>query len=195
MTTAPAISMSSASAFLSDWRASSAVDRQFLLAGMTKAELTYLNDCWALFAHPHQMPPALANGGDPWLTWLLIGGRGAGKTRAGAEWIRAQALGEPPLAQGIAGRIALVGELTVECAALWAVLLHEFWTGDIQTITALVNATALLVTYWGFRFGVLGVYISGRTREKLGAATGQDTPGLLEKLIKAVVTKDGVKKK
>ena len=23
-----------------------------------------------------------------WTTWLLLGGRGAGKTRAGAEWIR-----------------------------------------------------------------------------------------------------------
>ena len=80
-------------------------------------------------------------------------------------------------------------ELTIECAALWAVLMHEFWTGDIQTINALVNATALLVTYWGFRFGVLGVYISGRTREKVSAATGQDAPGMIERVIKAVVKK------
>jgi phage terminase large subunit-like protein len=40
----------------------------------------------------------------------MIGGRGAGKTRAGAEWIRAQALGLPPFASEKAGRIALVGE-------------------------------------------------------------------------------------
>ena len=80
-------------------------------------------------------------------------------------------------------------ELTFECAALWKVLVHEFWTGDIQTINALVGATALFVTYWGFRFGVLGVYISGRTREKVCAATGQDAPGALEKLVKAVARK------
>jgi hypothetical protein len=80
-------------------------------------------------------------------------------------------------------------ELTFECAALWTVLVHEFWTGDIQTINALVGATALFVTYWGFRFGVLGVYISGRTREKVCAATGQDAPGVLEKLVKAVARK------
>lgn len=86
-------------------------------------------------------------------------------------------------------RPAYAFELTLECAALWAVLLHEFWTGDIQTINALVGATALLVTYWGFRFGVLGVYISGRTREKVSSATGQDAPGVLEKLVKAVVKK------
>ncbi|MEX6632160.1 DNA-packaging protein [Hyphococcus lacteus] len=39
---------------------------------------------WEVNAHDHQRPPH----GD-WTTWLILGGRGAGKTRAGAEWIRA----------------------------------------------------------------------------------------------------------
>ncbi|WP_204307765.1 hypothetical protein, partial [Klebsiella pneumoniae] len=39
-------------------------------------------------------------------------------------------------------------ELTLECGALWAVLVHEFWTGDVQTINTLVNATTLLIAYW-----------------------------------------------
>ncbi|KIZ47025.1 MULTISPECIES: 3TM-type holin [Rhodopseudomonas] len=86
-------------------------------------------------------------------------------------------------------RPAYAWELTLECAALWGVMVHEFWTGDVATINALVGATALLVSYWGFRFGVLGVYISGRTREKVCAATGQDSPGVIEKLVKAVVKK------
>jgi phage terminase large subunit-like protein len=34
----------------------------------------------------HQKPPA-----DPWTTWLFLGGRGAGKTFAGAAWIAGQA--------------------------------------------------------------------------------------------------------
>jgi phage terminase large subunit-like protein len=57
---------------------------------------------WRTFARPDQWPPD----GD-WTTWLFLGGRGAGKTRAGAEWVRALALGgiKPPV-----GRIALVGE-------------------------------------------------------------------------------------
>jgi phage terminase large subunit-like protein len=55
------------------------------------------------FVLPHQCPPAMAQGGDPWTTWLILGGRGAGKTRAGAEWVRAQAA-DP------SARIALVGE-------------------------------------------------------------------------------------
>lgn len=42
--------------------------------------------------------------------WLLLGGRGAGKTRAGAEWVRAMALGHTWCTREAAGRIALVGE-------------------------------------------------------------------------------------
>ena len=144
---------------------------------------------WDVFAHDHQLPPQLAPNGQPWLTWLMIGGRGAGKTRAGAEWVRAQALGIAPLADAPVSNIALVGELTLECGALWIVLVHEFWTGDMTAINALIGATGLLVSYWGFRFGVLGVYMSGRTREKVCVATGQNTPGVLDRLVKAVVTK------
>ena len=53
----------------------------------------------------HQLPP----GGD-WRAWVVLGGRGAGKTRAGAEWVRAQVEGPRPLDAGRARRVALVGE-------------------------------------------------------------------------------------
>ena len=82
-------------------------------------------------------------------------------------------------------------ELTFECAALWIVLVHELWTGDVETLNLMIGSSALLIAYWGFRFGVLGVYISGRTREKVCAATGQDAPGLLEKLAKSLRKKTG----
>ena len=55
-------------------------------------------------AHAHQLPPRLANSGADWTTWLILGGRGAGKTRAGAEWVRSIAAGDPR------ARIALIGE-------------------------------------------------------------------------------------
>lgn len=48
-------------------------------------------------ARDEQLPPD----GD-WLTWLFLGGRGAGKTRAGAEWLRAQV-------ETGATRVALIG--------------------------------------------------------------------------------------
>jgi phage terminase large subunit-like protein len=41
-------------------------------------------DWYNLLAHKHQKWPL----DDCWTAWLLIGGRGAGKTRAGAEWLR-----------------------------------------------------------------------------------------------------------
>ncbi|MDX8352224.1 DNA-packaging protein [Cognatiyoonia sp. IB215182] len=64
--------------------------------------LPYLFDFWAL---PHQVPPA----GD-WRTWVILGGRGAGKTRAGAEWVRSMVEGPTPAAPGRARRLALVAE-------------------------------------------------------------------------------------
>ena len=81
-----------------------------LLAGMSRREMEFLATQWQIFAHQHQRPPDAAIDGKPWHTWLLIGGRGAGKTRAGAEWVRAQALGLKPFATHACQRIALVGE-------------------------------------------------------------------------------------
>ncbi|MEZ0212686.1 MAG: DNA-packaging protein [Xanthobacteraceae bacterium] len=57
-----------------------------------------------------QLPPGAAQGGGDWTVWLVLGGRGAGKTRAGAEWVRGMALGRPPYTDRPAGRIALVAE-------------------------------------------------------------------------------------
>jgi phage terminase large subunit-like protein len=65
---------------------------------------------WELFWHKYQRPPLAAQGGEPWTTWLLLGGRGAGKTHAGAAWVRGVALGKPPYASEPIKRIALIGE-------------------------------------------------------------------------------------
>ena len=64
--------------------------------------LPWLFEFWAL---PHQLPPEGA-----WKTWVIMGGRGAGKTRAGAEWVRSQVEGARPTDPGKASRVALVGE-------------------------------------------------------------------------------------
>jgi phage terminase large subunit-like protein len=70
--------------------------------------LNRLRGDWGTFAHAHQCEPALAHNGRAWTTWLMLGGRGAGKTRAGAEWVRAIAQASPRGAEP--PRIALVGE-------------------------------------------------------------------------------------
>ena len=64
--------------------------------------LPWMFEFWAL---PHQVPPE-----GVWRTWVIMGGRGAGKTRAGAEWVRAEVEGARPLDPGRSARVALVGE-------------------------------------------------------------------------------------
>ena len=69
-----------------------------VLAGMSQQDQYHLLYDWASWARPEQLPPP----GD-WLTWLVQAGRGWGKSRTGAEWIRGRVE-----TQG-ARRIALVG--------------------------------------------------------------------------------------
>ncbi len=81
-----------------------------MLLQMTPRQVTDLSNDFAALAHGHQDPPFAATGGAPWTLWLMLGGRGAGKTRLGAEWVRALASGHPPYAETRAFNIALVGE-------------------------------------------------------------------------------------
>lgn len=53
------------------------------LVGATARELAALEHDWPTWARPEQLAPS----GD-WSTWLILAGRGWGKTRTGAEWIR-----------------------------------------------------------------------------------------------------------
>src|SRR3954454_1874132 len=93
-----------------NWTDLSPRQKQYLLERLNYREMDEVTSTWKIFSHDYQTPPALAPDGNPWHTWLMIGGRGAGKTRAGAEWVRAQALGLAPFATQKASRIALVGE-------------------------------------------------------------------------------------
>lgn len=60
---------------------------------------------WQFWARPNQLEPE----GD-WNTWMILAGRGFGKTRIGSETIRRWACGSSPLAPGRYSRIALVAE-------------------------------------------------------------------------------------
>jgi predicted phage terminase large subunit-like protein len=89
-----------------DWLASvtpEVVDE--FLGGLSEGALLALPWMFEFWALPHQLPPDGA-----WKTWVIMGGRGAGKTRAGAEWVRAEVEGAGPLDAGRSRRVALVGE-------------------------------------------------------------------------------------
>ncbi len=77
------------------------------------AKLTFwdhlqLDACFELWAHRSQLPPKSAG----WRVWLMMAGRGFGKTRAGAEWIYRLASGKRGM------RIALVGATIADARSI-----------------------------------------------------------------------------
>ena len=62
-----------------------AQERERQLASLKQEARAALNWHWPFWARPSQIAPP----GD-WQNWLFIAGRGAGKTRSGAEWVRSK---------------------------------------------------------------------------------------------------------
>ena len=74
---------------------------------LPKWESARLRYNWPLHARESQLPPK----GD-WNTWLILAGRGFGKTRTGAEWVRSQ------VETAGARRIALVARTLPEAQSI-----------------------------------------------------------------------------
>ncbi len=78
----------------------------WVLGALTTAQRRELHDRWEVWAHPGQHLGARTRAGtaaDDWRIWVILAGRGFGKTRAGAEWVSQVARDNP------GARIALVG--------------------------------------------------------------------------------------
>jgi hypothetical protein len=113
-----------------------------------------------------------------------------GKAQVGevGATMRAEAVSEDVLQRWWRPLYALELSL-LECPAFAVTLLHALWIGHDAGINGLANLSGLLMTYFGARFGVLGVYVSGRTREKQTAITGEDAPSIVGAVLKAVARK------
>jgi phage terminase large subunit-like protein len=85
-------------------------ERAWLVRRLTMPEKRTLNELWPAWRHEGQEPPD----GD-WPTWLMVTGRGFGKTRAGAEWVSGLARERGTVTSDCPLRIALVGA-TIEDA-------------------------------------------------------------------------------
>ncbi len=75
------------------------------LPGLSDAEAAELLYTWSIWSRPNQRIPAdhtLTPAGIPWETWLILAGRGWGKTRTGAEAVRGEVEG------GRAERVAFI---------------------------------------------------------------------------------------
>jgi phage terminase large subunit-like protein len=79
------------------------VQRAAILTGLTDKQAEELLWDWGFWGRPDQHPPS-----GNWSTWLILAGRGWGKTRTGAEWVRGE------VEAGRAGRIALIAETAAD---------------------------------------------------------------------------------
>lgn len=93
---------------LRDWLQAMQPDRRMaLIRSLGQVDADTLDLDWPSWAHGGQLPPA----GD-WRTWVIMAGRGFGKTRAGSEWIAGLARRDGNL------RIALVAASFEEARAV-----------------------------------------------------------------------------
>ena len=100
MTRMPAATPTISSAAASGWSSglpSCPQARDALMLAMDASTITAVERRWPWRVGPGQLPDTL----EGWHAWLFLGGRGAGKTRAGAEWIAERARS--------GARLALVG--------------------------------------------------------------------------------------
>jgi phage terminase large subunit-like protein len=84
-------------------------ERATFLGSLSEAEIGSLRWNWQLWARDDQLEPI-----GEWLVWLLLAGRGFGKTRTLAETVRGWVCGESPLAKGRYCRIALIAETAAD---------------------------------------------------------------------------------
>jgi phage terminase large subunit-like protein len=73
----------------------SQAERDAVFAGYTQADFDSLDFDWGFWGRPEQLAPP-----GTWDNWLILAGRGFGKTRTGAEWVRANMCGDTPLTGG-----------------------------------------------------------------------------------------------
>lgn len=106
--------------------------RQAALSGLTDAQCRELLHDWRFLARPQQIAPdddALEIG--PWLVWLILAGRGFGKTRTGSEWVREQVKAGAKRIHLIAPTASDARDVMVEGESG---LLSVCWAGD-KTMT------------------------------------------------------------
>lgn len=72
--------------------------RENFLAYLAEWQAKQLAGFWPFWARSNQLSPA-----QNWRTWLILGGRGSGKTRSAAEWVRER------METAVCSRMALIG--------------------------------------------------------------------------------------
>lgn len=80
-----------------------------ILADLTDQQADELVHDWGFWGRPEQQEPT-----GNWSVWLVLAGRGFGKTRCASEWVRKIVCGATPLGRGEVARIAVVAETAAD---------------------------------------------------------------------------------
>jgi phage terminase large subunit-like protein len=133
-----------------------------LVRALTYEEAREWDWDWGSWAHPGQLPEDLCANGAPWRTWVIMAGRGFGKTLAGAKWITgliaAQAEeGAEPL------HIALVGATLDEARRVMV----EGRSGLLAVADAWVTEWHPSLRRLEFRTGAVATLFSGASPAQL----------------------------
>ncbi|MGE0180562.1 MAG: terminase family protein, partial [Sphingomonas sp.] len=155
-----------------------------LLRALSLHEAQGIDADWPSWAHHGQLPPD----GD-WRTWVIMAGRGFGKTRAGAEWVMAAVRGgssPPARGRGLGGGPAesaqcpppnplpqAGGEIALRIA-LVAATLDEARRVMVEGRSGLLNVAADWIEEWHpslrqlkFKGGAEATLFSGASPEAL----------------------------
>ena len=126
--------------------------RQF---GWTEADA--FDRAWGEWAHDGQSPPAACPDGGDWNSWVIMAGRGFGKTLAGSNWITSA------IAQGGKLRIALVGATLDEARRIMV----EGRSGLLEVAGAWITEWHPSLRRLRFRTGAEATLFSGASPEQL----------------------------
>ena len=85
------------------------VEKQAIVEGFSEDQIQAMLYDWQWWGRPKQLPPS-----GEWDTWLVLAGRGFGKTRTGAEWVRSNMCGSTPLTGGKWRHIAIIAETAAD---------------------------------------------------------------------------------
>lgn len=95
------------------------------VAGFSPAQIASIANSWEFWSREEQRPPD----GD-WTTWLFLGGRGTGKTRSGAEYVKDLALSYPGIRMAMIAPTARDVRETMLYGVSGLMSLH--WTNDTR---------------------------------------------------------------
>lgn len=132
-----------------------------LLASLRSCDRARLAAHFPVWAHPGQTIDPADPRADSWRTWVLMAGRGFGKTLAGAEWLKAELERHPKGAEPLA--IALVGA-TIEDARR---VMVEGRSGLMSVAAALVTAWHPSLGQLHFEGGAVATLFSGASPDRL----------------------------